>query len=326
MTSKVWEVMNDLEMVTSKIVSAREIIDAAVDRLQDHQYDKAETMIVAAYEFLEYYLQEFDEKFKLAWQETVVKQKKEEDDAWDVVKKEKEYYEGKKSLTCDKDDPSPECKGAWNSFWEENYYPEEYKGSTVSSVQYTEEEMNAMCDKAASDEDKEKCREYNVREAEYYDKRVKIDAEHSEHYYDYTRNDPNRENPFKTQNGVTHTEYLKAKIEANSAWNDGWTQQHYQKIVDKYEGKKTLNYDEAVAAGWEMTDDGFWIPPQSKKTWVLPVEHFDEDYFVTFPTDLLDAANLKEGDQIYWHDNRDGSFTLIKAVGDTPKPLESDEC
>ena len=23
--------------------------------------------------------------------------------------------------------------------------------------------------------------------------------------------------------------------------------------------KKTLNHDEAIAAGWTMTDDGFWI-------------------------------------------------------------------
>ena len=55
----------------------------------------------------------------------------------------KEYYEpsmppwghsdleyaihNKKPLSCDKDDPSPECKGAWNDFWEENYYAEENK-------------------------------------------------------------------------------------------------------------------------------------------------------------------------------------------------------
>jgi len=75
MTSKVWETMNNLEMVTSKICSAREIIDSAIDRIQEHQYDKAEMMMSAAYEYLEYYLQEFDDKFKLAWQETVVKQK-----------------------------------------------------------------------------------------------------------------------------------------------------------------------------------------------------------------------------------------------------------
>ena len=32
-----------------------------------------------------------------------------------------------KILSCDKDDPSPECKGAWNDFWQEYYYPEESK-------------------------------------------------------------------------------------------------------------------------------------------------------------------------------------------------------
>ena len=321
---KVWRTMNDLELVTSKICSAREIIDAAIDRIQEHQYDKAEMMMSAAYEYLEYYLQEFDDKFKLAWQATVGDlrdgdkfQYTATGEKWtvDEVLQERDYYEGKAPLSCDKDDPSPECKGAWNSFWEENYYPEE-------NQQYTEEELNAMCDKAASDEEKEKCREYNLREAEYYDKRAKLDVEHSEHYYDYTRNDINRGNPFKTQNGVSNKEYLKAKIEANSAWNDGWTQQHYQKIVDKYEGKKTLNYDEAIAAGWEMTDDGFWIPPQNKKKWVLPVSEIGDNYFVTFPQDLLEAANLKEGDEVDWVDNNDGTYIIRKVT----KPLGPDEC
>ena len=97
------------------------------------------------------------------------------------VLKEREYYEGWDSgtlsisrnddkLTCDKDDKSAECQKAWSDFWEENYYPEE-------SSQYTEEELNAMCDKAASDEEKNKCREYNLREAEYYDKRAELDAQ-----------------------------------------------------------------------------------------------------------------------------------------------------
>lgn len=252
MTTKLWEVMNDLEMVTSKICSAREIIDAAIDRIQEHQYDKAESMMSAAYEFLEYYLGEFDEKFKLAWQETVVKQKQEENDAWDAVNREKEYYEGKTSLTCDKDDPSPECKGAWDSFWEENYYPEE-------SQQYTEEELNAMCDKAASDDEKEKCREYNLREAEYYNKRVQLDAE----------------------------------IEA----------------IRK-------------AGGYE------WTPEVPKKKWVLSVEEAKDvdtdktEYFVSFPDDLLEAADLKEGDQVEWVDNNDGSYTIRKVT----KLLGSDEC
>jgi len=75
MPSKLWEVMNDLDGVTSKICSAREIIDNAIDKIQEHQYDKAELLMSAAYEYLEYYLQEFDDKFQLAWKETVNKQK-----------------------------------------------------------------------------------------------------------------------------------------------------------------------------------------------------------------------------------------------------------
>jgi hypothetical protein len=56
------------------------------------------------------------------------------------------------------------------------------------SQHYTEEDLNAMCDKAASDQEKEKCREYNLREAEYYAKRAELDAKHSQYYYDTGRN------------------------------------------------------------------------------------------------------------------------------------------
>ena len=277
MSSKVWDVMNDLEMVTSKICSAREIIDAAIDRNQEHQYDKAETMMSAAYEFLGYYLEEFDAKFKLAWQETVVKENKKLEE---------------------------DCMPPWGHS-DLEYLSQDW-GTTVSSVRYTDEELNAMCDKAASDEEKELCLEYNVREKEYCE-------------------------PFTTdigtvtQNGVSYTEYLKAKIEANSAWNDGWTNEYYQEIVDNYEGKKTLSHDEAVAAGWEMTADGFWMPPQKSDKvvkWQLPVEQVHDDYFVSFPEDLLEAANLKEGDHVEWVDQGDGSYLLRKVS----KLLGSDEC
>ncbi len=42
--------------------------------------------------------------------------------------------------------------------------------------QYTEEEMDAMCERAATENDKDKCREYNLREAEYHTKRAELDA------------------------------------------------------------------------------------------------------------------------------------------------------
>lgn len=77
--TKMWDAMNDLEMLALKVCSAREIIDAAVDSIQARQYDKAETLMSAAHEFLGYYLNEFDAKFKVAWQETVCKQKTEDE-------------------------------------------------------------------------------------------------------------------------------------------------------------------------------------------------------------------------------------------------------
>ena len=45
------------------------------------------------------------------------------------------------------------------------------------------------------------------------------------------------------------------------------------------------------------------------KKWVLPI---DNDGVVLFPDDLLEAANLKEGDLLDWVDNGDGSFLLKK--------------
>ena len=173
---------------------------------------------------------------------------------------------GKGHLSCDKDDQSEECKKSWTSFWEEYHYPEEVKDdgmrpwghsdleymianptltedriSNFPGEQYTEEELNAMCNKAVSDQEKEKCREYNLREAEYYDKRAQVDAD-------------------------------------------------YEKV----------------------------------KSWVLPteVDGLTGDVTVNLPDDLLKAANLKEGDQIQWVDNGDGSYKMVKVT----EPLKMDEC
>lgn len=263
--------MNDLEMVTSKICSAREIIDTAAEAIQRNEYDKAETLAVAAYEFLGYYLDEFDEKFKLAWKETVVNQKPDSD--WEELymklynrfkrfarytdqelaemcdNKEKEdpcmppwghsdleyLIKHKEPLSCDKDDSSPECRGAWNSFWEENYYPEE----------------------------------------------------HSEHYYDYTRNDPNRLNPFSG------------------------------KVYESPDGGKT------VYSRNPGETERTLVKEDKVVKWQLPVEmHPSGECFVIFPDDLLEATNLTEGDTVEWVDQGDGSYLLLKVT----KPLGMDEC
>ena len=66
-------------------------------------------------------------------------------------------------------------------YWKNKYIEELYKQGRLDDVhqpeshQYTEEEMDAMCDAAASVEEHEKCKEYNMREAEYYNKRAMLD-------------------------------------------------------------------------------------------------------------------------------------------------------
>ena len=122
---RVWSTLNDLEMVTSKISNAREILDSAIDRLQEHQYDKAETLMYAADEFLQYYLEEFDRKFKDAWAETVTKVHQQE---YSV------------SSTCNNQDLSPECRGAWNSFWQDDVIKEDKVVKWVLPVQQKIEE------------------------------------------------------------------------------------------------------------------------------------------------------------------------------------------
>ena len=96
-----------------------------------------------------------------------------------------------------------------------------------------------------------------------------------------------------------------------------------------YNGKPAT-YDEIVADGWEMTADGFWfraVKEDKVKKWVLPVEETkisetdETEYFVSFPDDLLEAADLKEGDQVEWVDQGDGSYLLSKVT----KPIGMEE-
>ena len=170
---KVWNTMNELEMVTSKICSAREILDSAIDKLEENQYDKAGTLLYAVDEFLQYYLQEFDTKFKDAWKETVTKVKQQEID---------------------------DCMPTWGH-------------SAMEALRYTDEELDAMCDNAEKE-----------------DKVVK------------------------------------------------------------------------------------WRLPIERK-----IEDGVDDYYIQFPDDLLEAANLKPGDEVEWVDRGDGSFLLRKTWVDPYK-------
>ncbi len=125
---KVWRTMNDLEMIISKVVSAREMIDVANEALDYNQKERAEKLTMAAYEFLGYFIEEFDEKFKDAWKATVgdLRDGDVREDPCMTPWGHSDLEYASKHYTCDKNDKSEECKKAWNDFWEENYYPEEH--------------------------------------------------------------------------------------------------------------------------------------------------------------------------------------------------------
>ena len=81
--------------------------------------------------------------------------------------------------------------------------------------------------------------------------------------------------------------------------------------------------EELISKGY-FKENGFWRKPKDKvKKWVLPIEEIDcDECIINFPDDLLEAANLKEGDEIEWIDQGDGSFKMIKVT----KPLGIDKC
>jgi hypothetical protein len=97
-------------------------------------------------------------------------------------------------------------------------------------------------------------------------------------------------------------------------------------LLELLSGHRPVKSDDSKK--WDAWEENYY-PEEYKadkvKKWVLPVEEVrdedtDEDiYCVSFPDDLLEAANLKEGDQVEWVDQGDGSY-LIKKV-----PMTYDE-
>ena len=109
--------------------------------------------------------------------------------------------------------------------------------------------------------------------------------------------------------------------ECQNAWNDFWEEYYYpEEHANSTNNSVDLQKEvEEIrkAGGYEWTPE---VKQDKIKKWVLPVEEVkDEDtdeniYCVTFPDDLLEAANLKEGDFIEWVDQDDGSYLLKKHV------------
>jgi hypothetical protein len=101
-------------------------------------------------------------------------------------------------------------------------------------------------------------------------------------------------------------------------------------LLELLSGHRPVN-DESVDDGmrpWGHSDLEYQIANNKKdkvKKWVLPVEECKDadtdetEYFVSFPDDLLEAADLKEGDQVEWVDQGNGSALLKKVKNRTEK-------
>lgn len=143
---------------------------------------------------------------------------------------------------------------------------------TVNKINSSEQESVTICDKDnPSDECKNSWNDF--WEENYYpeDYSLSDTKSHSECYYEYNRNDLNRENPFHSK-------------------DDGMRP-------------------------WGHSDMEYLIANKPKR-WILPIEKqvIDgvDDYYIMFPDELLEAANIKQNDVLEWIDQGDGSWLLKK--------------
>ncbi len=151
------------------------------------------------------------------------------------------YLDSKSKMKCDKDDPSPECKESWNNFWEEIYYPEEVKDDCMppwghSDLEYLIKNPTDKVVKWQLPVEKDLC---------------------SDEYYVNFPDDLLEAANLKEGDGVEWVDqgdgsYLLKKVERGLPT--------YDQLMEK--GYRT--YEEAVADGWTMTADGFWIKEQQR--------------------------------------------------------------
>lgn len=83
---------------------------------------------------------------------------------------------------------------------------------------------------------------------------------------------------------------------------------HY---IEKFDYKFKLAWD-ATILKMHKTENKKEIPNK----WILPVESdiITGELFLSFPQDIIDHMELRDGDSVQWIDNHDGSFTLKKAI------------
>lgn len=112
--SRTWQVMSELDGFPSKLIIVKHLLESVQTSIIKKDVKLAEYLLDAAQDLVEHYTSDFEKKFQTAWHQTIqianVADKK--------TSSEKEQTPPTSILSCDSNDPSPECKGQWTDFWE----------------------------------------------------------------------------------------------------------------------------------------------------------------------------------------------------------------
>jgi len=103
--------------------------------------------------------------------------------------------------------------------------------------------------------------------------------------------------------------------ECKQNWNDFWqyTDEEIEEMCDAAELKQDLQDSrDFLTQDRNSNFPGENTIKDKVVKWLLPVEYIDDECFISLPEDLLEAANLEEGNNIKWIDNGDGSYLLKK--------------
>jgi bifunctional DNA-binding transcriptional regulator/antitoxin component of YhaV-PrlF toxin-antitoxin module len=197
-----------------------------------------------------------------------------EDNYYTYKKSASEAYEllgllngnGKGHLTCDKDDTSPECKKSWSDFW--------------TTTSYTEEEIGAMCAAAEVEQDMKNAEKFlkkdKVKKWVLPVEETKVEETDETEYFITFPDDLLEATDLVEGDQIEWQDqgdglYILKKVENKKIYESpdkgktvykrdlGENERTLVGIFTSSESTRTRSYDQMIADGWDMTDDGFWV-------------------------------------------------------------------